>query len=129
MKIKCINIYNKITKKFEQTSKILTIGKEYIVLEIYVFPKRDGEEKILYRLNVDKTGTPGLFEFSQFELISEKLPSNWVIAKDNNTLIFAPKSWQEKKFWDDFFNGDKKALEIYHREADIIASEEGWSYK
>jgi hypothetical protein len=46
MRVKCVNIYNKFTKKFVDESDWITIGREYVVLEINA---RSGKDT-LYRL-------------------------------------------------------------------------------
>lgn len=122
MKVKCINIYNERTKKYESSHHRLTIGNEYVVLGIEIYPGKD----VLYRLvgdNPDKS--PALHNASQFEITSGKIPTNWHIqCLKSGTLILSPKAWQSLGFWEDCYEQDPKALEIYKREARIIYEEE-----
>jgi len=122
MKVKCIKIYNSHRKKFEATSPWITIGKEYIVLEVSVNPGRE----IYYRLvgdNLDES--PGLYDAIQFEVTSNKIPSTWKIRQSSNVeLDLGPEPWQIRGFWEDCYNSDSKSLEIYRREARIIYEEE-----
>lgn len=123
MKVKCKNIYNEHTKEFQDVSPWLTISKEYVVLEAMT----SASKGLLYRLvgdNADKS--PSVFIASQFEVISDLVPSNWKISIVNKSLIvLGPKEWRQPNFWDSCYDGDPATLEIYKREARIIMEEEG----
>lgn len=122
MKVKCINFYNLATKSFENSSSSLTLHNEYLVLEIIIEPNKN----VLYRLVGDgRSGSPALFDAKSFEISSDSLPSNWSVCQDQDTLHFSPKSWQQPGFWENCYEGDPEALEIYKREARIIYEEEG----
>jgi hypothetical protein len=123
MKVRCKNIYNEHTKRFEDTSSWLTIGKEYVVLEVEV----NSLEKTFYRLIGDNDNKmPALYNASQFEIVDGGMPKNWEVSQlSDGTLIICPKVWQEPGFWEDCYDHDPKALEIYKREARIIYEEEG----
>ena len=122
MKVKCKNIYNEHTKKFENSSPWLTIGKEYIVLETEVSPLG----KMFYRLIGDNENKmPALYSASQFEITSDLISSIWSIKIVNKSLIImGPKNWQKDEFWDACYDHDPEALEIYKREVRIIYEEE-----
>jgi hypothetical protein len=125
MKVKCKNIYNEHTKKLQDTSLWITIDKEYIVLEIEIYPTK----KILYRLVGDnKNKMPALYDASQFSIVTEGLPKNWKISQlKDDILIAGPKAWQPLGFWEDCYDLKPDALEIYKREARIIYAEEDTS--
>ena len=122
MKIKCKTIYNEHTKEFQDVSPWLTIGKEYVVLEVMT----SASKGLLYRFVGDNTDkSPSVFTASQFELISDLVPSNWKISVVNKSLIvLGPKEWRQSDFWDSCYDGEPAALEIYKREARIIMDEE-----
>lgn len=122
MKVKCINLYNEHTQQFEDTNSWLTIGKSYIVLEVEIYPGKD----VLYRLVGDNTDqSPGLYDSKQFEVISDKVPANWKITQlKSGTLNFGPAPWQKLGFWEDCYDGEPNALQIYKHEARIIIDEE-----
>ena len=111
-----------MTKQYQDSSSWLTKGKEYIILELEI----DAGKDILYRLVGDNSDqSPGLYDSRQFEVVSEKLPSNWIIHQVKSGLLnIGPKPWQEPGFWEDCYDHDPKALEIYKREARIIYEEE-----
>lgn len=121
MKVKCINIYNERTQKNEATHHRLTIGSTYVVIEMEIYPN-----KIFYRLVGDGLDqSPTLHNAIQFEVLSGKIPSNWALSQLNpGELIIGPAAWKSLGFWEDCFESDLTALEIYKREARIILGEE-----
>jgi len=122
MKIKCIKIYNEQTKKYQDMSSWLTVGKEYIVLEILICP----EKEVSYRLVGDnKNQMPAMYDARQFEIISNAIPSNWIVKQlSSGRFIFSPAAWREPGFWESYYDHDPVALEIYKREARIIFEQE-----
>ena len=69
---------------------------------------------------------PALYSASQFEITSNSISSTWVITIVNqNLMVMGPKDWRKPGFWEDCYDHDPKALEIYKREARIIYEEEG----
>lgn len=122
MKVKCTKIINEHNQKEQETSAWLTMGKEYVVLAIEIYPTKN-----LY-LIVDDTSNqaPGLHDAKQFEVLSHKVPSNWVINPGGlEILTISPEHWQKSTFWEECYDGNPLALEIYKREARIIYEEEG----
>lgn len=121
MKVKCQQIINEHTQQRQETSEWLTIGKEYIVLAVEVYPTKN-----LYLLVDDSSNkVPGLHDAKQFQVLSSYIPSNWVVNPgDLEILSIGPKVWQEPTFWENCYDGDSSALEIYKREASIIYEEE-----
>jgi hypothetical protein len=62
---------------------------------------------------------------SQFEVVSDKVPTNWRIYQlKSGSLHLGPKAWQPLGFWEDCYDLKPDALEIYKREARIIYEEE-----
>ncbi len=123
MKVKCINIYNEYSKQHRTEDPWLTIGKEYIVLELEIYPTK----RVLYRLVGDNENKmPALYDSSQFQIITASLSKNWQINQlKDGSLIIGPNSWQTLGFWEDCYDMEPKALEFYRREAKIIYKEEG----
>jgi len=120
MKVKCIKIYNEHTKAYQESSSWLTIGKEYIVLAIEV-----RQDNVLFLIASDANEQPILQSATQFEVISKKIPSTWKISSGVLELFsLEPKAWQEPGFWEDCYDHEPAALEIYKREARIIFDEE-----
>ena len=92
MKVKCINIYDTFDKKFVETSRWLTKGKEYIVIDMEIDPKND----IYYRLlDNDPDGQPALYNASQFKVVSNVIPSNWRVTQyETGAITFSPLAWE-----------------------------------
>ncbi|CAN5363078.1 hypothetical protein BH10PSE19_BH10PSE19_20610 [soil metagenome] len=122
MKVKCKQIINEHTQQQQNTSTWLTIGKEYIVLAIEVYPAKN-----LYLLVDDSSDqAPGLHDAKQFEVLSHHIPSNWVVNPgDLEVMTVGPKVWQEPTFWEDCYDNHPATLALYKREARIIYEEEG----
>lgn len=123
MKVKCTKIFNEHEKKFVESNPWLTIGREYIVLEIDLKPGKD----TLYRLlNDDKDNRSGLHNAIQFQVVSGKLPPNWQInQRESGSLVLGPVLWRQLGFWEDFYDGNFEAIEIYKKEVIKILKEEG----
>jgi len=123
MKVKCINIYNKFTDKFQNSSNILTIGREYIVLNVEI---SSGTGTINYRVETDlPSKMPALCSASQFEIVSNKICSIWRIHQyPSGSIRLCPESWTAPEFWENCYNRDPQALAIFRREKAIIFDEE-----
>ncbi|GGG05773.1 MULTISPECIES: hypothetical protein [Cysteiniphilum] len=99
----------------------VTIGKEYIVLEIY-----SSMEKVFYRIIPDDGDfCPILEEAMSFEIIDSQPARNWIIDydKDSGCLSFAPARWCKLGFWEDYSNFNKEAEQIFEAEKKIIFSQ------
>lgn len=121
MKVKCRKIYNEHTKEYQETSSWLTVGKEYVVLAIEV-----RQDRVLFLVSSDSNQQPVLQDAIQFEVLNKKMPSSWQVGPAALALfMIGPKAWQKPAFWEDCYDHDPKALEIYKREAQIIYEEEG----
>ncbi len=121
MKVRCQQIINEHTQQQQDTSPWLTVGKEYIVLAIEVYPTKN-----LYLLVDDSSNqAPHLHNAKQFQVVTHHIPSNWIVnSGDLEIVTIGPKAWQASSFWEECYDGDLKALEIYKREASIIYEEE-----
>lgn len=59
-----------------------------------------------------------------FEVISEKVPSNWRKWKSMNAFGMGPEAWQAPGFLEAFYDHDPATYSNFERERDIILSEE-----
>jgi len=121
MRIKCVTMIDEATQEKKNISHSLTIGKEYIVLAITMYPAKNYFQLV----GDNENKSPTLHNAKQFEITSSRIPSNWQINADNFAIALAPKGWEESGFWEKCFGGDEPALEIYKREVKIIYEEEG----
>ena len=105
----------------------LTVGAEYVVLSVEA-SARDG---VRFRILGDSDSGPGLYDATEFDLVSDAVPSNWRIAVGvgGSAAAFelAPGPWLEPGFWTDFFgDGDSAALaaqDAFERELAVVLAE------
>ena len=121
MRVKCSEIINEHTKQIQASSHWLTLGKEYLVLSMEIC-----DNEISYLLIDDSNnGVPGLHYASQFEVMSNKIPTNWKINPGTlNIFTLGPQAWEEDEFWERCYDGDLDAIKVFKREATIIMNEE-----
>jgi hypothetical protein len=120
VKVRCIKIINEHNGKEQGTNEWLTVGKDYIVLAIEIYPTKN-----LYLIVDDSNQIPGLHDAKQFEILSHKIPSNWIINPgDLEILTISPEAWQKPTFWEECYEGNLSTIEIYKREVRIIYEEE-----
>jgi hypothetical protein len=120
MKVKCKNIFNVFKNEFEQESYSLTIGKEYVVLEVSISPNHS----VYFRLICDNDGMPALFDSKQFDITSNKISSEWIVRSGNMDCIKFSSPFWTTEFWDNLYDGDNEALEVYKRVAKRIVDDE-----
>lgn len=122
MKVKYIGVYDSNKESQQISSERLTIGKEYVVIELLSSVRKG----ISYRLVGDnQDGSPAVFPATEFEIISNSVATNWALTiKKNGLIVNGPVPWREPEFWEKCYDGDSAALEIYKREARVIMEEE-----
>ena len=111
---------NPITNESDTKSNWVTIGKDYVVIEILVTPQKI----VLFRYLSDDDDYPTLAESILFDSICTKMPSNWEVRLDETGGIhIAPRAWLRSGFWEDYFNGEIEAIKQYEKELAGILSE------
>lgn len=101
----------------------LKIGREYVVLSIY----ENAQKKRYYRIAPHDDGgfgSLGLFPSSAFEVTDGTWSQTWVEEAANDDISIAPKAWQRRGFWEDFYDGDRRAEDVYRAERDKILKHE-----
>jgi hypothetical protein len=89
----------------------LTIGRDYVVLEVYGRPS--GVE---YRLIGDDGLTPAIHSAEQFEIISPEIPNGWIFQmRADLSWVLRPFAWAEQSFWASYFDGDASAQSTFNR--------------
>lgn len=113
MKVKCVQLLNERTGQSQTYSYWLTVGAVYHVLEM-LFGK-DGRSQV--RLIGKEAQTPALFNLQQFEIVSPKLPANWIVVTySEGSYTLAPEAWTEKNFWQMYFDREPEALRKFEEE-------------
>lgn len=121
MIVRCVRIINEQTGELLPPNSWLTIGKKYHVLSIFV---ADGEVP-KYRLIGDDGVTPALHTSSQFDVVSDTLPSVWKAhSVPFKFFELAPGSWTAPGFWEAYFDGDPEAEAIFRESCRKLVEEE-----
>lgn len=68
---------------------------------------------------------PALFDSKQFVITSNKIPPQWIIEATYQLdgIYMRPSQWTPE-LWDDAYDGDPAALELYKKIARGLASED-----
>jgi hypothetical protein len=113
MRVICTATAGATTGEPVSTSPWLTVGREYVVLEIVARPGRD----VLFRVATDQSGSPGLWDSRLFRTVATDMPASWSAALDDNGVVtIGPESWQRVGFWEAYFDGDPEAVRVYEDE-------------
>ena len=119
MRVVCQKIVNPATLEIEERNPWISVGREYVVLEILAVPG----SYIHLRIDLDSS-VSSVWDAAMFETIDQSVPSNWVveIASDGQ-LSIGPARWIEAGFWERYFEGDELAIGIFEREVAQIRAE------
>ena len=83
--------------------------EDYAVLAIEHLPGR----VVAYRI-ATRQGTPALFEASLFAITDPRVDDAWVVQyKDSGEVELMPGLWSAPGFWEDFFDGNPRAVARY----------------
>ena len=131
MKVKCKKISDKEREKVSQISDgWLTIGKLYDVLTLSI--NLSDFFKSSVQIEPDNFLHPIIEKLSNFELIDHNVSSNFglYISENQKFLDLEPRSWHEYEsergnygFWEDFFDHERSAIELYRKEVAFIKGE------
>ena len=123
MKVLCVKIINSVTRREEDQSPWLELGKEYVVLAIFA-PFALSTSFLLVSDDTSKLPVP--FDANQFEIVCGALPTTWIAGSDKEGRVeIAPEKWLREDFWLDFYDRDPRALEDFRIEANQILREFG----
>lgn len=121
MRIICEKIIDEIKGDEKDSSPFLTVGKEYVVLGIYI--KNHDIQKYLI-ISDDNDDVPILTNVSQFRITCNRIPKCWRVGLNlNGKLYFAPEEWEKDDFWEDLYDEKPEAIAIYERIRDEIINE------
>jgi hypothetical protein len=117
MIVRCIRLLNAHGEPV-RNSAWLTIGKEYLVLEVVV----DEQGGNRFRVVSDDAGTPILARSSEFEAVSDTIPKCRVATFMPNSLFFSPAAFRGD-FWERYFDGDAAVRNEFSEVVKLIESE------
>ncbi len=114
-----VNIDNTTDPKITQGIATLTNGHEYAVLEISTRFKMANS----FRIEFIEGGMrqSALFDTRIFTVTSHSLPPTWrYFQLESGSFSLCPESWNESGFWEAYYDGDPRAIEMYERERAVI---------
>jgi hypothetical protein len=116
MKVRYVRPVNSAAGHSQNDNSWLTIGSVYIVLAVFF----DDQSGLQFRLIGDDHMTPALHEASQFDLVTDVIPTNWSVTLDRGVFELGPKKWNAKGFWQRYFDRDSTAIRMFEQELRII---------
>lgn len=121
MKVRCIKSMNEQTGESVDDSSWLTTGKEYRVLSIHM----QHGLPLKFQIIGDDEITPAYHVADQFEIVSNFIPSTWVVDFEPESYFkLSPKEWCKPGFWEDYFDGISEAVTLFHSENEKLIQEE-----
>ena len=110
MRIECKSYRKDGRLFFDGSDGSVTVGKLYLVLELYAPAGRNPQFRI-----IGDDGTPVVIDASQFELTNNKCPSAWrVEVWPNGGLVLCPEAWLRSGFWEDYFDRMQVAIQLFN---------------
>lgn len=111
MKVRCNEIADAFGSPAEK-SPWITVGKTYHVLSIEF-----SSPQVLFRLKGDRDNGVALFGSSHFEIISEVIPSSWVVTGyKRGSFSIGPQAWSAPTYWEEYYEYDDVAVRIFDTE-------------
>lgn len=99
----------------------LTVGREYVVLELNV--RSDGSSSL--RIEHSPEDLAGLYSGKYFEQVSDIIPSQWSIEiRQQAGLSLGPKEWISGDFWERMMERDPEAESAFEVTRDAITAED-----
>lgn len=107
----------KYSKNSTTNFKTLIEEKIYDVITVNFSPRQINNEENFYTLSyriIDEQGTPGIFDGKFFEVTDNTIPKDFIYKLNDKGLInLMPESISYDSFWEDFFNDDINAIELF----------------
>src|SRR5690348_15569454 len=91
----------------DNQSNWLKESMEYVVLELLI-----NKAGAFYRILTENSAGPTLHSSNVFEIVSDKIPSSWVVTAgyaEAFYLIMSPAKWSITGFWEDYFDNKSDA--------------------
>jgi hypothetical protein len=104
-----------MTVKLKTDSKTTDLlkSKNYLVINLEFLHSKKILPIIYIRVVTEK-GIPALFDKNLFNIVDNEIGRDYVFSEHNeNSIELIPKNMSYKNFWNDFFNLDDKAINIF----------------
>jgi len=116
VKVRCVKLLDS-RGNVPDRSPWLTIGQVYHVLEVV----QDAYGKWSLRANGDGSNGPALFRLEQFEIVSRRVASSWIVRwNERGGFSLTTESWSQPGYWERFYDGDVDARKVFHEEVEKI---------
>ncbi|MFO1257942.1 MAG: hypothetical protein U1E78_05985 [Gammaproteobacteria bacterium] len=125
MIVKCIKIISCATgKDLGEKSAWLKVGNQYPVYAIRIEVGKYGHFQVAIESESD--GEPVFMNIENFEIVSNHIPSTWVIGiNPDRDIGFMPLSWFDHAFWEGMDEGTDEAMALFEKEKLLMLKEEG----
>ncbi|MFC4500639.1 MULTISPECIES: hypothetical protein [Streptomyces] len=71
----------------------------------------------MFRVEAVRDETPGLYDSRLFEVTDGSVPQHWAVSHAaSGDITLGPEKWERAGFWDDFFDGERWAVDLYQSE-------------
>lgn len=112
MKVRCKKLLDASATREVTDSSWLTIGKEYVVLEVVAEVGRAP----MVRIVSDDGVTPIVASILQFVVLDSQMPKSWEVSVNEHRLCVGPGPWMKPGFWEEYFDGSGPARHAYQEE-------------
>jgi len=82
--------------------------------DFFAISKRESISGTSYQVLDEDTWTPYWVERSKVTFQDFGIPNNWVKIRRNGETLFTFPEFSKEGFWEDFFDGEKKAIDAYN---------------
>ncbi|MFC9749790.1 hypothetical protein [Streptomyces niveus] len=104
-----------------QGTTALTDGHEYAVLEISVRFKAATSFRVEF--NEGGLRQSALFDSRAFAVTCHSMPPTWrYFQLESGAFSLRPEAWNAPGFWEDYYDGDSRAIAAYEDERAAILS-------
>lgn len=102
-----------------QGTDALKVGREYVVLEVFVPHERGAQFRIEFIEGEDSA----LFDSRAFTVTSSLIPPSWCYVQfETGSFALRPEPWGRPGFWESYYDGDPRVRGIFEAERRKILS-------
>jgi len=112
MKVRCIKLLDSRGNPQTQ-APWLTVGEVYQVMSVIL----GTDAKWALRLVGDGLNGLALFRLEEFEIVSAKIPSSWIVTWSSKGVFeLTTEPWCQSGFWERYYDKDPEAVRIFENE-------------
>lgn len=112
MKVRCTALISPINGESLVSSPWVHVGGEYLVVGVAAVP----EGRVTLQI-IEDSQQPSWWDSAMFDTTDPHVPSNWVAeVNEEGVVTLGPARWMVPSFWENYFNREPTAIEIYAEE-------------